>query len=88
MTKACDIAVWLDWPATIQVFDSDTGEERDYTPERTTTLEKSFIKPGALDNIQEYLCRACGEYMYHQVLDDGDTPKHCSNCGARVEKRR
>ena len=64
--------VWLDWPHVITLFDDD-GNERDYTPERTTTM---ITDEGSQ---HWYSCDTCECDGYAAKL-----PNYCPNCGAKV----
>ena len=68
MTKACDVSVWTYWPLVVCVCDDETGEVRDYLPERTCTMEQDGMF---------LVCSKCGVVLM-------GNPRYCSRCGAKV----
>lgn len=56
-----------------------------YVREKVCTIEPSFRDPATVDDIQEWVCSECNEHTIMQVLDAGEHPNFCSNCGARVD---
>lgn len=70
MAKACDVSVWTYWPLVVCVCDDETGEVRDYLPERTCTFNCLCGEDG-------WICTECGKWQ-NRIAN------YCPNCGAKV----
>lgn len=85
ISKMPDSGVNLDLSHLLDDVDSMRfSDDAVYVKERTCSMEPTFTIPAILCGVQEYLCSRCGGFTYDQVLDGGDGPRYCSQCGARV----
>ena len=61
-----------------------TYESRMYYPDRTCTMQRTFVKPVLMEHVQEYECSECGGLTNAQVFGESDVPRYCARCGARI----